>query len=157
VTEERPSGASRSRRRPHAEADESDAETHESSATRTRASSATRAAENGRPSTDEQADGKARPRRTRSRNGGRVSATTAARRAAEAVAELTGHDVETVISIEPCDEGWSVGVEVVETRRIPDSADILASYEVRLDSDGDLVSYRRTQRYARGQLYGARR
>jgi hypothetical protein len=68
-----------------------------------------------------------RPRRVRSHNGGRVSATTGARRAAEAVAELTGHDVETVISIEPCDEGWAVGVEVVETRRIPDSADILAS------------------------------
>jgi len=86
-----------------------------------------------------------------------VSATTAARRAAEAVSELTGHDVETVISIEPRDDGWKIGVEVVETRRIPDSADILATYEVQLDSVGDLVSYRRTQRYARGQLHGGRR
>ena len=95
--------------------------------------------------------------RAQTQNGGRVSATTAARRAAEAVSELTGHAVETVISLEPCDEGWKIGVEVVETRRIPDSADILASYEVQLDAGGDLVSYRRTQRYARGQLYGARR
>lgn len=95
--------------------------------------------------------------RARTQNGGRVSATTAARRAAEAVSELTGHAVETVISLEPCDDGWKIGVEVVETRRIPDSADILASYEVQLDSGGDLVSYRRTQRFARGQLYGARR
>jgi hypothetical protein len=86
-----------------------------------------------------------------------VSATPAARRAAEAAAGLTGHDVETVISIERSDGGWKIGVEVVATRRIPDSADVLASYEVRLDSDGGLVSYRRTHRYTRGQLYGARR
>jgi hypothetical protein len=47
---------------------------------------------------------------------------------------LTGHEVETVISIEPRDDHWKISVEVVETRRIPDSADILASYEVQLDS-----------------------
>jgi hypothetical protein len=45
-----------------------------------------------------------------------------------------------------------VGVEVVEVSRIPDSADILAVYEARLDADGDLVSYRRVRRYARGQM-----
>jgi len=73
------------------------------------------------------------------------------------VAELTGHDVETVISIERNDDGWKVGVEVVETRRIPDSADILASYEVFVDCEGELVSYRRTHRYARGQLHGGSR
>ena len=94
---------------------------------------------------------------SRSANGGRINATTAAGRAAHAVAELTGHDVETVISIEPCEGGWKVGVEVIETRRIPDSADILASYEVRVDSEAQVVSYRRTHRYARGQLYGGGR
>jgi hypothetical protein len=94
---------------------------------------------------------------SRSANGGRTNATTAAGRAAHAVAELTGHDVETVISIEPCEDGWKIGVEVVETRRIPDSADILASYEVRVDSEAQLTSYRRTRRYARGQLYGGGR
>ena len=93
----------------------------------------------------------------RSTNGARVTATTAAGRAAHAVAELTGHDVETVISIEPSDGGWKIGVEVVETRRIPDSADILANYEVQVDSDAHLVSYRRTHRYARGQLHGGGR
>jgi len=87
----------------------------------------------------------------------RLGPPEAARRAAQAVAELTSHDPEAVISIERCDEGWKIGVEVVETHRIPDSADILASYEVRLDCDGELVSYRRTSRYARGQLYGGSR
>jgi hypothetical protein len=81
------------------------------------------------------------------------SAGAAARRAVVEVAELTGHDPESVISIERRDGGWQVGVEVVETHRIPDSADILATYEVRLGPDGELLSYHRRGRYARGQLF----
>jgi hypothetical protein len=76
----------------------------------------------------------------------------AARRAAMIVAAFTNHEREGVISVERNDGTWKIGVEVVETRRIPDTADILAIYEVRLDQDGELVSYRRTLRYARGQV-----
>jgi hypothetical protein len=47
--------------------------------------------------------------------------------------------------------GWCVIVEVVETRRIPDSADILATYQAEVDDDGELVSYRRLRRYNRGR------
>ncbi|WP_308190409.1 gas vesicle protein GvpO [Pseudonocardia sp. TRM90224] len=90
-----------------------------------------------------------RPRRRRMR-----SAAEAARTAAAEVAALTGRDPESVISVEPCDEGWLVGVEVVETHRIPDSADILATYEVRLEPDGELMSYRRNARYPRGRMSG---
>lgn len=100
--------------------------------------------------------GRSAPRQERPAGG--LSAAAAARCAARAVCELTGHDAETVISVERGgDNGWKVGVEVVETHRIPDSADILASYEVVLDREGELVSYRRTHRYARGQLYGGSR
>jgi hypothetical protein len=70
---------------------------------------------------------------------------------------LTGHDVEGVVSVERVEDGWKVGIEVVETRRIPDSADILAVYEVRLDADGELAGYRRMERYGRGQTYGRSR
>lgn len=83
-----------------------------------------------------------------------IPAGVAARRAAVEVAELTGHQPEAVISLERSDGEWKVGVEVVETHRIPDSADILAIYEVCLSSEGELISYRRTRRYARGQLLG---
>ena len=75
---------------------------------------------------------------------------SAARRAAELVATLSGRTPESVISIERTDGGWRVGVEVVEVARIPDSADILAVYDVHLDEDGGLASYRRLDRYARG-------
>jgi hypothetical protein len=93
---------------------------------------------------DEMADDGERPRR-----GGPV---VAARRAVTHLTELLGHKPEAVVAIERRDDGWEVDVEVVETRKIPDTADILAVYEVRLDPDGRLRSYRRARRYARGQL-----
>ena len=42
-------------------------------------------------------------------------------------------------------------MEVVETHRMPDTTDVLAIYEVRLDGGGTLLSYRRARLYARGQ------
>lgn len=86
-----------------------------------------------------------------SSNGTIRSASVAARKALRELTALTGHDDGTVISIERQDDAWQIGIEVVETRRIPDSADILASYQVQLEPDGELHSYRRTRRYARGQ------
>jgi hypothetical protein len=86
----------------------------------------------------------------------RLSTANVARAAMAEIAELTGHDVEGVISVERNDDGWKVGVEVVESHRIPDSADILATYEVHLDEDGELFSYRRNKRYLRGQTFGGR-
>ena len=80
------------------------------------------------------------------------SAEQAARRAARYIADFAGKRPESVISIERLDDGWKVGVEVVESARIPDTADILATYEVELERDGTLRSYRRIRRYARGQL-----
>jgi hypothetical protein len=49
-----------------------------------------------------------------------------------------------------------VGVEVLETRRIPDTADVLAEYEIDADEHGRLLGYRRTRRYARGRVQDTR-
>jgi hypothetical protein len=67
------------------------------------------------------------------------------------IAELTGKEPEGVTGVEPAEDGWLVSVEVVETRRIPASTDLLATYETEIGPDGDLVSYRRVRRYARGR------
>lgn len=75
-----------------------------------------------------------------------------ARRAMEQVVELTGREADGVTALERTDEGWRVGVEIVETRRIPDSADILATYEVELDGSGELAGYRRLRRYPRSHV-----
>lgn len=80
-----------------------------------------------------------------------MSAFTAARRAARQLRELTGREPEGVVAVERNENGWHVGIEVVESRRIPDSADILAVYQADLDEGGRLQSYRRTERYPRSR------
>lgn len=73
--------------------------------------------------------------------------------ASEAMGELTaltGKDVEGVTGLERSDNGWLVRVEVVELRRIPDTTDVLALYEVETDSSGVLQGYQRIRRYVRG-------
>jgi hypothetical protein len=59
--------------------------------------------------------------------------------------------VEGVTGVERTEDGWLAGIEVVEDRRIPSSADILATYEAALDTEGELLSYRRARRYPRGR------
>ncbi|HLI36506.1 MAG TPA: gas vesicle protein GvpO [Streptosporangiaceae bacterium] len=85
---------------------------------------------------------------------GPMSVVAAARAAARSVVELTGKQPESVTAVEPAENGWIVSVEVVEDRRVPSSADILALYEAELDMDGSLVAYRRTKRYSRSRSYG---
>jgi hypothetical protein len=80
----------------------------------------------------------------------RASASQVAAQAAQQLLELTGKGIEGVTGLERTDDGWKVHVEVVEVRRIPDTTDVLALYEVQVDEDGDLMGYRRLRRYARG-------
>lgn len=48
------------------------------------------------------------------------------------------------------EDGWCVVVDVLEVARIPDTTSLLASYEVQLDEDGELLEYSRVRRYRRG-------
>ncbi|MBM7171122.1 gas vesicle protein [Streptomyces sp. G44] len=76
----------------------------------------------------------------------------AALRAAQTqLAELTGMTAESVSSFERTDEGWLLEIEVLELARVPDTMSLLASYEVRLDPQGELTGYRRIRRYERGR------
>ena len=84
-----------------------------------------------------------------------LSAAKAARAGLRQIAELTGKKPEGVTEVEPAQDGWLVGVEVVEDRRIPSSADILAIYQADVDSEGELASYRRVRRYSRGRGDGS--
>ena len=80
-----------------------------------------------------------------------LTANEAAREGLRQISELTGKRPEGVTGLERTDDGWVVGVEVVEDRRIPSSSDILAIYEAEFGTEGELVSYRRLQRYSRGR------
>jgi hypothetical protein len=73
-------------------------------------------------------------------------------RARNEVEQLLGTEAEGVSGIERSNGSWCVTVEVVEVRRVPDSTDVLASYGVVLDEDGNLVSLERKRRYRRSQV-----
>ena len=81
-----------------------------------------------------------------------AATTEVVRKAVEQVGALTSRDVEGVLGLHRNDDGWVVTVEIVELRRIPDSTDVLASYEVHVDKKGELQEYRRTRRYYRSQV-----
>ncbi|MEU5782488.1 gas vesicle protein [Micromonospora lupini] len=80
-----------------------------------------------------------------------VSAAEAARAGLRQLVELTGREPSVTTSLEAIEDGWLVGVEVVEARRIPTSIDLLGLYEVELDVEGNLLGYRRVRRYQRGK------
>lgn len=89
--------------------------------------------------------------RSRSATRQRISAVSAVKKAIEQFSTLTGRPPESVVGTRWRDDRWSVRLEVVESRRIPDSADLLAEYEVELDADGELMAYDRKDRYVRGR------
>jgi|tagenome__1003787_1003787.scaffolds.fasta_scaffold19052715_2 hypothetical protein len=85
-----------------------------------------------------------------------LSPAQLAQRASRELAELLGRAPEAIVSLDRTEDGWRVGVEVLETRRIPDTADVLAEYEIDADEHGRLLGYRRTRRYARGRVQDTR-
>lgn len=97
---------------------------------------------------------------TDARDGQRVSSRRAARLAdvmATARREfemITGRPVEAVSSVHRHDGGWTLCLEVVELRRVPDSTSILGTYETIVDADGSVIEYERTGRYYRNQAAG---
>jgi hypothetical protein len=89
--------------------------------------------------------------RSELRSASAESANSIIRRARRQLEELQGSDAESVSSLERTGDGWTVVLEVVELARVPESTDVMASYEMLLDDDGDLMRYARTRRYYRSQ------
>lgn len=93
------------------------------------------------------ADG--RPARTRRPSGARI-----AMRAKEQLASLTGLSPESVTSLKDNGDGtWTVTVELLELSRIPETDDVLGSYEAEVDSRGEIRGYRRVARYPRSHAF----
>jgi hypothetical protein len=78
------------------------------------------------------------------------SGTKIAFDAARQLHELTGKEAEGISGLERNEDGWIVHVDVLELRRVPNTTDILASYEVETNQAGELMGYRRVHRYVRG-------
>jgi hypothetical protein len=98
-----------------------------------------------------QREERTRAKREPPRGAGRDEFADVAGQARELLRSLRGVDAESVSGLARTPNGWKVTLEVVELRRIPESTDVLASYEVELDDDGKFLGFERGRRYHRAQ------
>jgi hypothetical protein len=82
------------------------------------------------------------------------SAREAVGEAIKQVHQLIGKPIESVTGMEKDGSDWTVTLEVLELSRIPSTTDVLGSYEVTLDKDGELTGVQRTRRYPRAESGG---
>ena len=87
------------------------------------------------------------------RRGSKLSGRDAVARVREELPQLLGRPIESVLGFERSEDdgNWHVTVAVVEMSRIPPTTDVIGAYAVTLDSDGELMGYRRVRRYHRNQ------
>lgn len=85
---------------------------------------------------------------------GHIDLTEAQSLGREHAEEVLSYPVDNVIKVTADGEDWRVVVEVVERSSVPDTQDILARYELRLDATGALTGYNLVDRYRRGDLRG---
>ncbi|NQT54338.1 gas vesicle protein [bacterium] len=64
-------------------------------------------------------------------------------KAREDLASLTGLELGSTLGSLRDEKGWRVQVEMVEKKSLPDSMDILATYECLMDEDGNLIEFNR--------------
>jgi hypothetical protein len=81
-----------------------------------------------------------------------MKSTEAISAARQMIGELTGLRIDTVAGVRPHEQGWMITLVLIESKGVPDSRDLLATYEIQLDPTGDLISYQRTDRYLRGRV-----
>ncbi len=82
-------------------------------------------------------------------DGDRVSSLDAARSAVRQFSARTRYQVEAVTELSFSEGAWSVAVTAVESRRVPQEFDLLATYRLRLDPSGRLIGLRRTETHPR--------
>jgi Gas vesicle synthesis protein GvpO len=83
----------------------------------------------------------------------RPSGAQVAQLARRLLGEITDLEPQGVTGLEQYEDGsWKVTVELLELSRVPETDDILSSYEVEMDESGELFGYRRVRRYARSHV-----
>jgi hypothetical protein len=74
-------------------------------------------------------------------------------KARKQVEDLAGVHAETVSGLVPDGgDGWAVTVEAVELARVPNTMDLMGTYEVTFSDDGQLRGFHRVARYTRAAI-----
>ena len=59
------------------------------------------------------------------------------------LSKLIGLKASSTIGATKDEKGWHISIEMVEKQSIPDQMDILATYEVLFDEEGNLLNFER--------------
>ena len=78
---------------------------------------------------------------------------TLAERAKEQLAEVTGLSPVAAVGGFKDDEGWHLSVDVLEMARLPESTDIIGTYVVTLDPEGNMIKFEKKRARLRGESY----
>ncbi len=63
--------------------------------------------------------------------------------------DVIGRGLDGIIEVTRNDDHWRAVVEIIERRSVPDTQDILGQYEIELDERGEVIGYRRLEKYRR--------
>jgi len=81
--------------------------------------------------------------------GGTASIIEVRNQVIELSTDVIGRSLDGIVEISRTDEAWRAVVEIIERRSVPDTQDILGQYEIELDDDGEVIGYRRLEKYRR--------
>ncbi len=82
-----------------------------------------------------------------------LAMTEVAERAKRQLAQVTGFKPVAAVGSYRDAKGWHVSVDMLEMVRLPDSTDLLGTYEVDLDDEGNIVRFEKRRAHLRGVPY----
>ena len=71
-------------------------------------------------------------------------------KAREQLGDMTGLELGSTLSARKDEDGWHVQVEAVEKKSLPDSQDILATYDLTMSDGADVLDFNRVGMRKRG-------
>ena len=79
-----------------------------------------------------------------------MNANEVVEKAQQEFVRLGKKPADGVTGLSKTEEGWSVLLEALERKAIPDTMDVLGLYELRLDNEGNLLGLERKKLRKRG-------
>lgn len=71
-------------------------------------------------------------------------------KAREQLGDMTGLELSSTLSARREGDGWHVQLEAVEKKSLPDSQDILATYDLTMDESANVLDFNRIGMRKRG-------
>lgn len=78
-----------------------------------------------------------------------MKVTDIVERTKQQMQSITGLSPDAVSRLDRSPEGWTLGIDMLEHRSVPRTQDLIASYEVAIDPDGEVLTWRRVGRFTR--------